>query len=116
MEKIAIVGSRDFNRASDIIRFIDSLSIDTIIVSGCADGADAIALRYGRRMGHEVEKKVADWKRYGRGAGPIRNREIVTSGISVLHVFLVAGRLAGRGSSDCIAQAYRLGIPVIVHQ
>lgn len=49
---------------------------DIIIVSGCASGADAIGERYAEEKGFAVEKYPADWKRYGRGAGFIRNRQM----------------------------------------
>ena len=47
-----------------------------VILSGCASGADAIGERYAKENGFKVEKYPADWKTYGRSAGPKRNKQM----------------------------------------
>ena len=49
---------------------------DIVIISGCASGADAMGQRYAEENGFKVEKYPADWKKYGKGAGPIRNKQM----------------------------------------
>lgn len=78
--KLAIVGSREFTDYDKMCKFIASrFDIDTIdcIVSGGAKGADSLAERFASE--HNISTKIfkPDWKRYGRAAGPIRNRSIV---------------------------------------
>lgn len=45
-----------------------------IFVSGGCRGADMLGERYAMENGFEIERIPADWKRYGRAAGPKRNR------------------------------------------
>ena len=46
------------------------------IVSGGASGVDAMAERFANENGIAVKVYNADWKKYGRGAGPVRNKEM----------------------------------------
>ena len=80
--KVAIVGSRTFNSYDDVntvmSTFISSNDVTiTEIVSGGAKGADALGERYAEI--HNIPTKIyyADWKKFGRRAGPIRNVDII---------------------------------------
>ena len=80
--KIAIVGSRTFTNYEMMCTFIErSLSdaefnsIETV-VSGGARGADTLAEQYARENGLELIVFPAEWERYGRKSGPLRNVKI----------------------------------------
>ncbi len=45
----------------------------TVVLSGKADGVDALGERFAARIGVPVEPYPADWKRLGNTAGRIRN-------------------------------------------
>lgn len=75
--KIAIVGSRSYANPSEVSDYVKSLPEGTIIVTGGADGVDSWAESAARTRGFEVIIYPADWRKYGRGAGHIRNRQIV---------------------------------------
>lgn len=51
------------------------------VVHGDAKGADSIADVCAQLIGMEVERYPAKWDEYGRSAGPIRNREMLATGI-----------------------------------
>ena len=80
--RIVIAGCRDYNNYEEAKEFIDICLKDfkgeneIIIISGGACGADTIGERYAQEKGFKVEKYLADWKRYGRGAGPRRNKQM----------------------------------------
>ena len=82
VKRIVIAGCRNYNNYDEAKEFIDNCLIDInkeneiIIVSGCASGADAIGERYAMENGFKIEKYAADWKKYGRAAGPKRNKEM----------------------------------------
>jgi len=60
-------------------KFLDELipaGEDTDIVSGTAKGADQLGERYAKEKGYRVKKFPADWVRYGKGAGHVRNKEM----------------------------------------
>jgi len=78
--RLAIVGSRTFNDYNTVVDVLSCLKRDydyIEIVSGGAKGADAFAERYA--MENEIKLTVfpADWKKYGRRAGFIRNADII---------------------------------------
>lgn len=78
MKKIAVIGSRDFTDFSLLKDVLDAHG-PMQLVSGGAKGADALAELYAKQNGLEVQLFKPDWKMFGRGAGVIRNRQIVES-------------------------------------
>ena len=74
--KIAIIGSRSFQDYGLLIKTMASYTPSTI-VSGGAKGADTLAERYAGEIGVDCNIFKPDWKRYGRAAGPKRNKQIV---------------------------------------
>ncbi len=81
-KRVVIAGCRDYNNYDEAKVYIDFClsnirkENDIVIVSGCASGADAIGERYAAENGFKVEKYPADWKTYGRSAGPRRNEQM----------------------------------------
>ncbi|KAB0575639.1 uncharacterized protein DUF2493 [Fusobacterium naviforme] len=47
------------------------------LVSGHARGADTFAEQYAAEKGIQIPVFPAEWKKYGRAAGPIRNRAML---------------------------------------
>ena len=82
VKRVVIAGCREYNNYEEAKLYIDFCIsnirevYDIIIVSGCASGADSIGERYAEEKGLMVEKYPADWKRYGRSAGPRRNKQM----------------------------------------
>lgn len=81
------------------------------LVHGGARGADRIAAGIGRALWFQIEAHPAEWRRLGRGAGPIRNTTMVQLGADVVLAFPI-GR--SPGTRDLIAKATAAGIPVVV--
>ena len=81
--KIAIVGSRTFEDYEAMCSFIEeklaTMGCATIeaVVSGGAWGADTLAERYAQERGLQLIVFPAEWKKYGRRAGFIRNVDII---------------------------------------
>ena len=76
MRKIAIIGSRHFTDYDRLERVLQPW-LPAHIISGGAKGADALAEQLARERELPITVIKPDWKQYGRGAGPIRNRTIV---------------------------------------
>ncbi len=82
IKKVVIAGCRDYNNYEEAKDYIDFClsdirkENDIVILSGCASGADAIGERYAQENGFKVEKYPGDWEKYGRSAGPRRNRQM----------------------------------------
>lgn len=74
-----IVGSRGYTDYASFKAKCDALLADKTdieIVSGGASGTDAMAERYARELGYSLQIFPADWSRYGKRAGYVRNREM----------------------------------------
>jgi len=74
--RIGIVGSRHFPSREIVSSFIRSMSHETAVVSGGAEGVDSWSVEIGNALGLKTIVFQADWERYGRKAGPIRNAKI----------------------------------------
>ena len=77
---VIVAGSRTFE---DYDLLCDKLNLmlrnygnNVFIVSGGARGADTLAIRYAKEKGLPYKEFHADWKRYGKSAGYIRNSEM----------------------------------------
>lgn len=71
--KLIIAGGRDYRFTEEDRSFLDALPDISEIVSGRASGADAQGEEWAKTQGLPVAVFKADWKAYGRGAGPLRN-------------------------------------------
>lgn len=76
-KRVAVVGSRDYNRLDEVDEFVGSLPSDCVIVSGGARGVDSAAVIAAKKYGLKYKVWEADWNRYGKQAGFIRNYQIV---------------------------------------
>jgi predicted Rossmann fold nucleotide-binding protein DprA/Smf involved in DNA uptake len=72
----AVVGSRSFRNYEFLATQLKKYPIEAI-VSGGANGADALANRYARKHNIEIREILPDWGKHGKSAGPIRNKQIV---------------------------------------
>ena len=102
---IAIIGSRDFNDYELIVSEIKKLDLhtdDIKIVSGGAKGADRLGEKYADDNNYEKIIYKAEWKRYGGGAGIIRNRLIIKESDIVIAFW--DGKSKGTKSSIEIAK------------
>jgi hypothetical protein len=74
--KIAVIGSRNFNDYKKLCETLSQYEISEI-VSGGAKGADSLAERYSKEYDIKITIFYPDWKKFGKSAGPIRNKEII---------------------------------------
>lgn len=75
-QRLAIVGSRDFPYLWMVGRYLDEKR-PAEVVSGGAKGVDTAAERWANKNGVPFKKFPADWNKYGKGAGFVRNQQIV---------------------------------------
>jgi len=101
---LAVVGGRNFNNYELLRTKLDQLQIGKII-SGGAQGADRLAEKYAQEKGIPLQVFPADWSRYGRAAGPIRNEEIVKNANALIAFW--DGTSPGTKSSIALAQKYQ---------
>lgn len=61
-------------------------------------------------LGFETERHPADWKRFGRRAGPIRNEEMAVAGADLAIGFRSEGKSSG--TDDAARRFIKHHIPV----
>lgn len=76
---IVLCGSREWNNFYEIRAFLKSLLLEfkapeIIVVHGGCRGADKIGGFIAKTLGMNVFEEKADWMKYGKNAGPIRNK------------------------------------------
>jgi len=78
--KLIIAGSRTFTDYKKLCEVCDQIlqdQTDVEIVSGAYyKGADLLGEKYAAERGFRLTKFPADWKRFGRAAGPKRNEQM----------------------------------------
>lgn len=110
--KLLVCGGRDyFNvaRVQHILHAVHQRRPITLLIEGGATGADRLAREWAKQNGIPCETEVADWKRYGPAAGPIRNGLMLTK-------WTPDGVVAfpgGKGTRDMIEQAKAAGVKVM---
>ena len=111
--KIIIAGSRNMVPIKEDWVLLDRLLIEmsiTEIVSGCAKGADTFGEEWADDQRLPVKKFPADWDKYGKNAGPIRNKQMAEYADG-----LVAFRFKNsKGTTNMIKQARECELEVVV--
>ena len=109
--KLCVVGSRYYKHYDFMKKQLDKIKGIKLIISGGADGADTLAERYADENNIPKRIFIAEWTKYRRNAGPIRNKIMLKEGRPDL---VVAFNARGPGTQDCIMQARKFGIPIKV--
>lgn len=116
MMHIIIAGCRDFNDYSVVEKEVMGLigkvigKIEIEIISGGATGADALGERFAKEHNLSLKVVPADWKTYGRSAGPRRNEQMARMAGTLIAFW--DGK--SRGTKNMIDTAKRLGLRVKV--
>ena len=113
--RIVVCGGSKFDDysllESSLNRIFKEYSNDTIeIVSGHAKGADSFGERYAN--GHNLKCTIfeANWKQYGRAAGPIRNSQMLEYAKQENPMVIAFWDGESRGTKDTLTKAQIFGI------
>jgi len=80
--KLLICGSRTFYDYKilkrEVLKFIKEQNIIiTDVISGCANGADILGEQFAADQKYNILRFPANWNKYGKSAGHIRNKQMV---------------------------------------
>lgn len=115
--RIIVCGGRDFADEDLFIKSMDEILPqyeDVEIVSGHAKGADTFGERYAEAHGIPVAIFKADWKKYGRGAGPVRNKEMLEYAKQESPVIIAFWDGKSKGTKNMIDQGTKANAKVHV--
>jgi len=112
MTRVLACGGRTFRDARVVRRTLDKIHAGTPItclIDGGANGADTLAFVWAGD--HQIERLTfeADWDRYGKAAGPIRNQRMLREGAPDL----VVAFPGGVGTAHMVSIAREAGVRVI---
>lgn len=85
--KIIIAGTRTFDDFSTLVNIVNHIitiklykkgykASNIEIVSGTAKGADTLGISFAEAYGHNVKHFPAEWDKFGKSAGYIRNKQM----------------------------------------
>lgn len=111
--RILVTGSRDWADHEAVLFELAGLALQhpgAVVVHGaCRTGADRFAALAAKAVGLAQEPHPADWHRWNRAAGPIRNEEMVKLSADLCLAFIKDG---SQGATHCADLAEKAGIPV----
>lgn len=110
--RILIAGSRNYPRIDQVVKFVCNLPTNdsVMVISGHAQGVDRCAEAVAQDRGISLLIIPANWKKYGKAAGAIRNSEMVDKA----HMVVVFWDGESRGSLDTIKKAKDKKKPLVV--
>lgn len=119
--RIIVCGGRNFNDKNLFEETLDRiipLYDSPELISGHASGADMLAEEYAQKNNLRITVFKPDWKKYGRAAGPIRNREMIQFAAEEQPVIIAFWNGSSRGTKNMIEQGEKAGakIHVIAYQ
>jgi hypothetical protein len=112
---LLVCGDRNWADRKLLEGVLDTLAMehlwDFIVVHGAASGADSMAAEWALSRDLPIESHPADWNRYGNSAGPIRNTEMLRSGLDLVVAFHDDIRHS-KGTKHMVTIARDSGVPV----
>lgn len=120
--RIIVAGSRDFDDYKLLEENLDNYINDLVlepedrikIISGTARGADILGERYASTRKYFVHRFPADWNRYGRRAGYLRNEKMAKYAAIENGVLFAFWNGESKGTKYMIDLAKRYGLEVHV--
>ena len=109
---VLVCGGRDYADRARVYVVLDQLLLEAgklRLIHGDAPGADQLAADWALENRIRTKTYPADWGRYGRAAGPIRNATMLAKE----RPDLVVAFPGGRGTADMRRRAGTAGVPVL---
>ena len=111
--KVLVCGDRnwiDWEEIRDQLKALKTLGY-TDLIEGEARGADTLAREEGEELGFVVHPFPANWDKYHKAAGSIRNREMLDQCPDLVLAFH-HDLSKSKGTKDCVMEARKRGIKV----
>lgn len=114
--KVIIAGSRNFRGYQKLKKECDQFLLfknNIQIVSGAHyKGGDKLGMQYAYEKGYSLIKFPAEWNKFGKAAGPIRNKEMAIFGDALIAFW--DGKSRGTKNMMQLAKQNGLRIKVVL--
>lgn len=110
--RLIIAGGRDVELDAKDYALLDWIHAEapvSEVVSGTAEGVDTCGEMWAIKHNIPVKRFYADWKTYGRAAGPMRNMRMAEYARHWGALIVFPG---GRGTNNMYEVACQVGMPV----
>lgn len=111
--RVLVCGGRHFDDAFTLGAWLGGIHKDyviTLLIEGGQTGADRMARKFAKWAGIPVKTVEADWAKYGKAAGPIRNQKMIDDE----KPDLVVAFEGGDGTANMVAKARKANIRVLI--
>ncbi len=86
--RVVVAGSRDIVDKKLVFRLLDNSKFDIYqVVCGCAKGIDSLGREWAIKNRIRVKEFPAEWEKYGKRAGMLRNKEMVDYADAVICIW-----------------------------
>jgi hypothetical protein len=111
---VPVRGGRDYTDRRILRKVLDDLALERdidVVIHGDAVGSNRMAGEWASLSGIRELAFPADWEKFRRAAGPIRNRQVLVEAAPDV----VVASPGGRRAANMIRQARAAGVPVHEH-
>lgn len=109
--RLLVFGDRNWEDYDMILEEVRRRNPD-VVIEGEARGADKLGRRAAEELGIPFVPFPAEWNRYGNGAGPIRNQQMLDEGKPTEAIGFHDDLKNSRGSRDMWKRLRQAKIPV----
>jgi hypothetical protein len=109
--KILITGDRNWTNWEVVADALSEFPRSALVIHGGAKGADTIAGKLAEQLGFSVHREPAQWEKYGRAAGPVRNKVMLDMEPDIVLAFH-DDLENSKGTRHCVESAKKRGIEV----
>lgn len=111
IEAVIVCGGRHYGDRAAVFDILNKIE-PMVVVHGGASGADTLAAEWCETVDYSKSVSYpADWSRYGRAAGPLRNQRMLDENYARLD--LVVAFPGGRGTADMVRRARESRVPIL---
>ncbi len=111
--RVLVCGDRNWSGIDPIKREL-MLAAPSVVIEGEARGADTLARKAAEELGIPVEPYPANWTKYGRAAGVLRNQQMLDEGKPDLVLAFHPDISKSKGTADMVRRAKKAGIRTYV--
>lgn len=109
--KTIIAGSRHFNDYEKVVKIIRQSNFQiTQVVSGGAKGVDSLGEKWAGKDNYK--RFPANWTKYGKAAGPIRNQQMADYADALIAIY---DSRTSKGTKDMIKRAKKSNLKIYIH-
>jgi hypothetical protein len=112
-KRTLICGSREWDNLQLISKWIIELN-PSVVIEGAAPGADSLAAHLAKMRRIPVREFPANWEKFGKAAGPIRNNQMLLEGKPDVVLAFHKDLSKSKGTKDMVTKAKRAALPIVV--